>query len=82
MVRWVILAYIGEPGGYGKGINRPVFYSDTAAPAIARIVTNATPTVRKMIKDVASNSKTVKQSLLTKHVDRRLERLLDMIEEK
>ena len=26
-VRWVVLCFIGEPGGYGMGINRAVFYS-------------------------------------------------------
>jgi hypothetical protein len=82
MAKWLILAYIGEPGGYGMGINRPVFYSDTAAPTIARIVKNASPAARKVIADIAANSKTVKRNLSTKAVERRLEDLLDMIEEK
>jgi hypothetical protein len=82
MVKWLVLAYIGEPGGYGMGINRPVFYSDTAAPMIARIFKSASPTARKMVRDVAANSKTVRRSLLTKHIERRLDDLLDMIEEK
>ncbi len=82
MVKWLILAYVGEPGGYGMGANRPVFYSDTAAPIVARLVETANSTARKAIKDVAANSKTIKHRLLTKHIERRLEDLLDMIEEK
>jgi len=31
IVLWMVLCYLGEPGGYGFwGRNRPVFYSDTA----------------------------------------------------
>lgn len=81
LVKWLIFAYLGEPGGYGMGVNRPVFYSDAAAPAIARMVKNATSAARKTIKDVAANSNSVRRALMTKAVERRLERLLDMIEE-
>jgi hypothetical protein len=34
MVLWMVRCYIGEPGGYGMGYNRHVFYSNIAAPRI------------------------------------------------
>ena len=30
----MVKCYIGEPGGYGMGVNRPVFYSNVGAPRI------------------------------------------------
>jgi len=80
MVEWLILAYVGEPGGYGWGVNRPVFFSNTAAPNVVRLLESATPTVRKVVKEVAT-SKDVKRSLTTKPIERRLEALLDIVED-
>ena len=39
IVEWLILAYLGEPGGYGwYGRNRKVFYSNSAAPLVRDIL--------------------------------------------
>ena len=40
IVLWMVRCYIGEPGGYGIGINRPVFYSDVAVPRIERLTSS------------------------------------------
>ena len=38
-LKYLVLWYIGEPGGYGTwGRNRAVFFSDSAAPVIRRII--------------------------------------------
>lgn len=39
-ILWLTLCYIGEPGGYGRGHNRSVFYSDTVAYRIVEIFKN------------------------------------------
>jgi hypothetical protein len=39
IVKWMVLCYIGEPGGYGAfGRNRPVFYSNPAADPIRELL--------------------------------------------
>jgi hypothetical protein len=80
MVEWLILAYMGEPGGYGMGANRPVFYSNVAAPIIERLLDQPTSAIRKAVKQ-ASSRHHVKLALQTKHIERRLELLLDLMEE-
>jgi hypothetical protein len=77
---WPILAYIGEPGGYGMGANRPVFYSKTAWPFVPRLFENPTPVIRKAVRDAAKSGK-VKAVCSTKHIERRLEELVDLSEE-
>jgi hypothetical protein len=77
---WPILAYIGEPGGYGMGANRPVFYSKTAWPFVPRLFENPTPVIRKAVRDAAKSGK-VKAVCSTKHIERRPEELVDLIEE-
>jgi hypothetical protein len=77
---WLILAYIGEPGGYGMGANRPVFFSNTAAPVVHRLFENPSAAIRRAVKDAARSGK-VKAACSTKHIERRLEELLDLMEE-
>ena len=40
-VKWLSRCFIGEPGGYGQGINRKVFYSNSADPLIREIFGSA-----------------------------------------
>lgn len=79
-VTWLVLAYIGERGGYGMGANRPVFFSNTAAPIIRRLLKNPPTRVRKALQNIAE-SKAVKNALETKYIARRLEQLLDLAED-
>lgn len=79
-VKWVILAYIGEPGGYGTmGRNRPVFYSNSAAPIIKRMIQNGEARVLKELRKLMED-KNIKSAMLNKHVARRFEELLDLTE--
>ncbi|MCY3840780.1 MAG: hypothetical protein OXH09_19380, partial [Gammaproteobacteria bacterium] len=39
LLRWLVLCYIGEPGGYGTmGYSRRVFYSNSGAPICLRLL--------------------------------------------
>lgn len=80
ILTWMILAYVGEPGGYGMGIHRPVFYSNSAAPFIRRLVKGSPPKVKKGLVG-AAKKRAVQEALVTKHIGRRLEELLDLAEE-
>src|SRR5205807_2398450 len=47
-VRWLTLAYIGEPGGYGTmGRNRKVFYSNSAAPLVEQLLSESRDAARE-----------------------------------
>ncbi len=79
-LKWMILAYIGEPGEYGTmGRNRLVFYSNSAAPIIKRLVQNAGAKVFKELRDLEKD-KDIKVAMSNKHVARRFEELVDLAE--
>lgn len=76
-LKYLILWYIGTPGGYGDwGRNRVVFYSNGAAPIIARIFQyrdiNLYDRVEKLRKD-----KDFSYYLDNRHILNRFETLLD-----
>ncbi len=77
IVLWV-RCYIGEPGGYGMGTNRPVFYSDAAALRI-RESFRAASTVIEGDLEAAVKDKLVKAAISDKHIARRLETLRDLV---
>lgn len=55
VIRWLITAYIGEPGRSGFfGRNRPVFYSDTAAPRIEAILRAAPSPIKDLVMAIAN----------------------------
>ena len=54
IVRWMVEAYVGEPGGFGTfGRNRRVFYSDSAAPRIERLLRAAPLTIKGVVASVS-----------------------------
>ncbi|MCG8587219.1 MAG: hypothetical protein MI757_21145, partial [Pirellulales bacterium] len=76
---WLILCYVGEPGGYGDwGRRRAVFFSDTAAPIIQRIIQRSGEREVRLLKE-AAKFKTVKRALAQgKSIAQRFEDLLDL----
>ena len=78
IVRWMTLCYLGEPGGYGIGVNRPVFYSNVAAPRIENMFKAAGDLIQPDFEN-ASKDKLVKAAVSDKHIARRHERLRDLI---
>jgi hypothetical protein len=67
---------VGEPGGYGAGYARKVFYINVAAPLVKEILKQAnrqlTPTLTGLRK-----SARVKSALYDENVARRFETLID-----
>lgn len=78
IVLWMTLCYLGEEGGYGwLGRNRSVFYSDTAAPRIERLLHAAGKSIREDI-EAARDDECVKAGMRYQPIARRYERLLDL----
>ena len=81
LVLWMTLCYLGEPGGYGTyGRGRPVFYSDKAAPVIKRLFEAAGALVRPELEQAKEHGG-VKTAMEDKHVARRYEQLLDLVDQ-
>lgn len=79
-MKWIALAYIGERGGYGYyGTNRPVFYSNTAARMIERIIKGIGSEALEELRHL-SEDKDIKAAMSNKNVSRRFEKLLDIAE--
>jgi len=77
-VLWMVRCYIGEPGGYGMGINRAVFYSNIAAPRIREAFGRAGTLIEADV-EAAAKDKFVKAAVSDKHIARRLEMLRDLV---
>ena len=78
IILWMVRCYIGEPGGYGQGTQRPVFYSNVAAPRIEGLFRTAADLVAGDLENAAKH-KGVKAAVLDKHIARRLEKLRDLV---
>jgi hypothetical protein len=79
LVLWMTLCYLGEPGGYGwYGRNREVFYSNSAAPRIARMFKAAGVDIVGDFTEALDNKK-VKAALGNKFIARRGDQLFDVI---
>jgi len=80
-LRWMVLCYIGEPGGYGTwGQNRKVFYSDVASSVIYELLKRAYPLLREELYKLAKNGD-IKRACENEHVAARLKRLLKLLDE-
>jgi hypothetical protein len=70
---------LGEPGGYGTfGGNRAVFFSDTAAPRIERLIRGASPDLVEQLA-AAANDALVEAAIRNKFVARRFEKLFEFL---
>lgn len=79
-LEWLILCYIGEPGGYGAGWNRKVFSSNVGAPLSLEILKAASRPIAKAIETLRKGSQKVKAAISDEHVSRRFEAVLDAVE--
>ena len=78
-LEWLVLCFIGEPGGYGMGVNRKVFYSNVGAPISLRILQETDKSIGKRIEDFRKKSKNVKSACANEFVARRFESILDKL---
>lgn len=80
IIRWLVECYLGEKGGYGTwGRNRLVFYSNSAAPIIERLLFKSGPKVLAALEKVASEER-IKKLTAYNPIARRLESLMDLAE--
>jgi hypothetical protein len=75
-LEWLSLCYIGEPGGYGAGYQRKVFYSNIGAPIAKEILKDAKRPIAKNLEKIRSTAR-MKISLVDEHVSRRFESIID-----
>jgi hypothetical protein len=81
ILKWLVLAYVGEPGGVTSfGNVRHVFYSNSAAPLVKDLITESADFVREDLRSLAKD-KDVRRACCTNHIERRMESLLDLVEE-
>lgn len=81
ILKWLVLAYIGVPGGRTTWGNiRHVFYSNTAAPLVKELITESSEIIRKELRQLQKD-KEVKRAISNEHVQRRFDSLLDLVEE-
>lgn len=76
---WLCLCYIGEPGGYGAGYNRNVFYSNTGAPLSLEILQTDKVRALTVCEEIEKN-KDIKRACSNQHVARRFEKILEKLE--
>jgi len=75
-LEWLALCYIGEPGGYGAGYNRKVFYSNVGAPLAREILKEAKRPLSKKLEALRATTR-MKVALVNEHVSRRFETIVD-----
>lgn len=78
IVKWMVRCYIGEPGGYGAGIYRKVFYSNRAAPIIEQLFLNSRSSIQEIVEGLQRDS-AVRHACGNEHVNRRFQDLLDVV---
>jgi len=79
ILKWLVLAYLGTPGGktmYGNV--RHVFYSNTAAPFVTELLSEAASLIRQELRDFEKD-KEIQRACCTNHIQRRFETLLDLV---
>ena len=81
LVEKIVVFYIGEPSHMDNiVIHRPVFYSNSAAPIIVRILTSDAKRIGKQLENLRKD-KHVKSSIENTSILRRFETLVDIAEE-
>jgi hypothetical protein len=79
ILEWLVLCYIGEPGGYGAGYNRSVFYSNVGAPLAFEIIKNGQSLIESDLQELISKKNSeIEKALQTQHIERRLEKIQDI----
>ncbi|TDC89574.1 hypothetical protein [Actinomadura sp. 7K507] len=80
ILKWMVLLYVGEPGGRGMGVNRKVFYSNSGAPLVASIIKDAPDIAGPVLTELGSDKDVKRACAQSTHVERRYQDLLDVAE--
>lgn len=79
ILKWMVLCYIGEPGGRGMGVNRRVFYSNSGATLIEAMIQDAPDTVAIVLTDLGTDKGVERACAQSPHIERRYQDLLDLL---
>ena len=78
ILRWLVLCYIGEPGGYGRGKSRTVFFSNTGAPLAMEMMKNSGKNLKDYLNQIKNEDADVRRLMQDEFVAKRLEELLEI----
>lgn len=79
-LKWMMLTYIGEPGGRTSWGNvRNVFYSNSAAPIIKKVIREQQGIVGETFRGLVADPE-INEACQNNHIQRRLDELLDLLE--
>ncbi|MCL4257987.1 MAG: hypothetical protein KJZ53_05590 [Anaerolineales bacterium] len=77
--QWMVLCYIGEPGGYGDmGRNRKVFYSNVGAIRVKEILSGSRSRIQEVFDELLKSAN-VTRYIVDKYVQRRLDELIEAV---
>ena len=80
-VEWLVLCYIGSPGGLTQyGNIRHVFYSNVGAPIALRLLQIKSKNIAEIVIELEKSSKSIKIALGNEYLARRFHYILDQIE--
>ena len=80
ILKWLILAYIGEPGGQTRyGNIRHVFYSNTAAPLVKELISDSADLVKDELLNLINDKDIQRAVSYSDHLKRRLDSLIDIV---
>ena len=80
ILKWLVLTYVGTRGGRTSyGNVRHVFYSNSAAPLIREIIENPAAAIRDELIELKKD-RDIMRALVTEHISRRFEDLIDLVE--
>lgn len=77
---WMFKCYLGEPGRYGAGYARSVFFSNTGAPLCCKIIKNNAEIVRKRFQHNEEMVREIQRNIASQDIQRRYDELIDVIE--
>lgn len=79
ILRWLVLCYVGEPGGMTRyGFRREVFFSDAAAPIIKRVIQQSHPRELEILKALRNDSAVKSALSSSRAIAQRYEDLVDL----
>ena len=80
ILKFLVQLYLGEPGGRTSyGNIRHVFYSNTGAPIVETLISNAKDTISDELRALR-NDKDIERLCSNSHIARRFEALVDLVE--
>jgi len=77
---WMFKCYLGEPGRYGAGYARSVFFSNTGAPLCHKIIKNNSEIIKTRFQRNEEISREIQRNICSQDIQRRYDELMDVID--